>query len=354
MPTTLLAVTGLSPAIVTETLWVLARQENPILPEHVTFLTTTSGAIAIEEQLFTPRVEHLGQTLWENLRQSLHARPDQLIANPPQIISHGDGTSGRALPLSDIRTPAENQATAEFIFSQVWAIVRDPKHRLIASIAGGRKTMGALLHSAITLIGREDDLVTHVLVDPPFDTLPGFYYPDQHHSPLLARDGSAYDPSAAILHLATVPFVPLRNRFKELDDLPGSFLTLRDELSKRLKKDADTPSKLHLDFMTCTLQLDGKTYPLRQSTLTVLYFILLTNQKNSIPSSQQQAVDALNKWLPTQYKKLGHLSPPTFDTDAFRRELNHLRTLLKKANWQPALRTLRQPPFTLTTTFHKS
>ena len=43
--TTLLAVTGLSPAIVTETIWALAQENPPILPDRVIFLTTATGAL---------------------------------------------------------------------------------------------------------------------------------------------------------------------------------------------------------------------------------------------------------------------------------------------------------------------
>jgi len=52
MPTTLIAVTGLSPAIVTETLYALAHATPPQRPNRVVLITTVTGAIAIEEQLF--------------------------------------------------------------------------------------------------------------------------------------------------------------------------------------------------------------------------------------------------------------------------------------------------------------
>jgi CRISPR-associated protein (TIGR02584 family) len=171
MNTTLLAVTGLSPAIVTETLWALAMRKPRILPRRVAFVTTMTGAAKIESELFTPRPDWNDLSVWESLRKSLKAGPDELIAEPPHVISMPDPSSGRAVPLDDIRTPAENQAAAEFIFARVWDVVRDKHCHLIASVAGGRKTMGALLHSAVSLIGRENDLITHVLVSAPFDTL---------------------------------------------------------------------------------------------------------------------------------------------------------------------------------------
>ncbi len=345
--TTLLAVTGLSPAIVTETLWALAHESPPILPERVVFLTTATGASKIEEQLFTPQPEWEDRSVWETLRHSLKATPQQLIADPVQIIAMGDGTAGRAMPLDDIRTPAENTAAAEFIFGQVWNIVRDPNLRLIASIAGGRKTMGALLHSAVSLIGRENDRVTHVLVDSPYDTLPGFFYPGQPGQPLLASDAAAYDPAAARLQLADVPFVPLRNRFKELDELPGSFLTLRQTLSARLKHDADRVISIQIDHRRSILKVDGIAYPVRVRALTVLQFLLEVNQSGDIPPDQVSAGQRLSTWYAANKSILGYLDSPKFDDSDIRRELNLLRDVLKSAPWKPATRTLVLPPFTL-------
>lgn len=275
MSTTLLAVTGLSPAIVTETIWALAHATPAIIPDRVAFITTLSGASILEEKLFQPRPDWNGLSVWEALRHSLSAKPDQLIAEPPQIITLPDGTSGRALPLDDIRTPAENTAAAEFIFSRVWDVVRDNNRRLIASVAGGRKTMGVLLHSAVSLIGREDDLITHVLVSPPYDTLSGFFFPGQPDCPLLdPRTGRAHETTLAEITLAEVPFVPLRNRFTELDDLPSSFLTLCRQWSEDLKQDAHPPARIIIDHTHSTLQIDQQTYRIRTRALAILHSTL--------------------------------------------------------------------------------
>lgn len=345
MTTTLLAVTGLSPAIVTETLWALASETPRILPERVIFLTTATGAAIIESQLFAPRPDWDDRSVWDHLRSALNAEPDQLIAEPPRVIGIADGTSGRLLPLNDIRSPAENSAAAEFIFGQVWDIVRDKDQRLIGSIAGGRKTMGALLHSSISLIGRESDRVTHVLVDTPYDTLPDFFFPTQPCTPLLNRDGRAFEVENAQLHLADVAFVPLRNRFKELDDLPGSFLGLRNELSARLSHDAERSIPIHIDQLRGTLTIDGTSFKVRNRALIVLEFLLDTNLRNEVPPDQISAGEKLASWYQVHRDRLGHLETSRLDDSDIRRELNYLRDVLKSANWQPPKRTLIMPPF---------
>lgn len=348
MNTTLLAVTGLSPAIVTETVWALAHRKPRILPSKVAFITTTTGALKLEEQLFTPGPEWNGLSVWNALRASLGAGPEELIAEPAQIISMPDPACGRSVLLEDIRTPAENAAAAEFIFSRVWDIVRDKDRHLVASVAGGRKTMGALLHAAVSLIGREVDLITHVLVSPPYDTLPGFFYPSQPLCPLYETlSGRAYEAASAEITLADVPFVPLRNRFGELEDLPGSFLKLRDALSQRLKQDADRPIPIRIDHARLTLEIDGKPCTVRARALAILQYILECNIAGRVPSDQATAAEAFSIWFHEHRERLGRVEARHFDEGDFRRELNHLRDLLKDAPWRPAKRTLVQAPFQL-------
>ena len=346
--TTLLAVTGLSPAVVTETLWALAHSEPAIIPNRIEFITTLTGAIQLEKQLFSPLPEWHDSTVWETLRHRLQAGPDQLIAQPPRIIHHPDTTTGRSAPLDDIISLADNHASAECIFAAVLDIVRDPKNQLIASIAGGRKTMGALLHSAVSLIGRESDRLTHVLVSSPFDTLPGFFFPHQPGNPLLDRQFRAFDPADARLYLTDVPFVPLRNRFKDLNDLPSSFHRLRDDLCQRLSRDADRPAAIMINHLAGRFSVDGHSYRVRPKAAALLEFILRCHLKKQVPADQNQAAAAFVKWHAKNAPRLGLINnPEKFDASDVRRELNHLRTVLKNATWQPAKSSFRQAPFTL-------
>lgn len=347
MKAVLVAVTGLSPAIVTETLWALARRKPRLLPQRVAFITTATGAGIIEKQLFTPRVDWKGMSVWDALRKSLKAGPDELIAEQPHIISIAEPATGRTRLLDDIRTPEENAAAAEFIFARVWDVVRDKDLHLIASVAGGRKTMGALLHSAVSLIGRQTDLLTHVLVDPPFDTLPGFFFPNQPGGTLEDRGGKAHDPANADPLLAEVPFVPLRNRFKQLDDLPGSFLTLRDALSERLAQDAERLVPILIDHHRGRLTVDGNSHKARHRALAILHFILKCNERASVPPDQNVAADSFNTWFQRHRGELGNIGTTAIAVEDIRRELNYLRDLLKRDSWMPASRTLVQAPFCL-------
>lgn len=159
--------------------------------------------------------------------------------------------------------------------------------------------MGVLLHSAVSLIGRENDLITHVLVSPPFDTL------------------------------------------------PGSFLTLRDTLSQRLNQVAERQIPIRIDHLRGVLEIAGLPHTVRTRALAILHFILDYNQSGKIPPDQATAAGFFSAWFNEHRENLGHIDSPRFDASDFRRELNYLRDILKDAPWQPARRTILQAPFQL-------
>ena len=75
------------------------------------------------------------------------------------IIAGPDGK-----PLDDILDERDNAAVADFITEEVRALTADPNASLHVSIAGGRKTMGFYVGYALSLFGREQDRLSHVLV----------------------------------------------------------------------------------------------------------------------------------------------------------------------------------------------
>lgn len=279
--TVLLAVTGMSPAVITETLWALAHEPEPVIPHRVVTVTTAAGAEVIERELFTSAEEYNGATVWEALRSALHGVPagrdneDSLLMEDPRIIGAADSRTGRLYPVEDIRTPAENELTADFILDEVRRITENPDTRLIASMAGGRKTMGGLLYGALSLLGRAQDRLTHVLVNDPYDDpglRPRFYFPGPygllHAHP---RTGGHHEGAAARLSLADVPFVRLRELFpRHIGRYPGTFRGLVKAYAGA-PVPAETPVVLTLQLEPagavlhtggCRIQLSGREIPL--------------------------------------------------------------------------------------------
>ena len=111
-----------------------------------------------------------------------------------RLITAPNPKSGVAEPLLDIRSPEDNDAAGDFIMDEVRRIVGNPDTRLIASLAGGRKTMGALLYAVLSLLGRAQDSLTHVLVNEPFESpatnARRFYFPGMQASERLLKDRS--------------------------------------------------------------------------------------------------------------------------------------------------------------------
>lgn len=213
----LIAVIGSTPAVLTETVWALARPPNPIIPDLVVVITTQPGAAGLRDQILTPRSSWGGVSIWQALRKSVLGKDwkqdVRLQLAAPSIISVPDPITGIARPLDDIRTPEENAATAECILSVVRNYTTDPDCQVLGLLAGGRKSMGALLHASLTLVGRSGDRLMHVLVNEPFDhpgLKPTFYYPGQpgpakHRLP----DGGFVPHKTARIDLADVPMVAL-------------------------------------------------------------------------------------------------------------------------------------------------
>jgi len=210
--TVLLAVTGMSPAVLTETVWALAKQKGkPVIPDRVIVLTTLKGKVEIEKQLFGP------DRIWDALRSTLlgsAADSDErlyfgLSADCVRVFTRNAG--GKPVEMADISTEEESMAVADFITEALWAFADRPNTNLIASIAGGFKTMSALLFACMSLLGHEDDRITHVLVTAPYDTAlsPRFYFPTQPALELKDSGGNTYMADKAKITLSDIPFVAL-------------------------------------------------------------------------------------------------------------------------------------------------
>lgn len=140
--TVLLAVSGSSPAIITEAIWALAQETPPVIPDCVVAVTTASGARALESQLLTPVETWGGYTVWRSLRQTIlgsgYTTDQRLALESPAIITRVEPGAGVARPLEDIRDIQDNAAAAETILATVRRFSTDPEVRLLGLLSGGR------------------------------------------------------------------------------------------------------------------------------------------------------------------------------------------------------------------------
>ena len=196
----LLNVTGLTPQVVTETLYAI-HQQGQALPEQIHILTTAEGyqraRLTLINDGWLARFYHDYQL----------PKPD-FSERYIHILQQANGE-----PLADIRTQADNQAIADGITEWIRTLTADPDTSLHVSIAGGRKTMGFYAGYALSLYGRTQDRLSHVLVSADYESHPQFYYPTPYSQVIYGNDPTRkpLDTQNAEVMIADIAFVRLRH-----------------------------------------------------------------------------------------------------------------------------------------------
>lgn len=226
----LLAVTGMSPQVVTETLYAI-HQRGEAWPDRICLITTARG-----KSLVCQRLKNEG---WLNRLAHDLARPALPFSEQDVLVPAGaDGQT-----LDDARTEADHEAMADFITQTVREFTSDEDLTIHASIAGGRKTMTFYLGYAMSLFGRHHDRLSHVLVSEGYENSPDFFYP---------RPGD--NRESTIITLADIPFVRQRNQLPRflMENLGGS-LSYRQLMN--LINLGDTPDRIRLTLSTSDKRL---------------------------------------------------------------------------------------------------
>lgn len=227
----LLSLVGTAPAVLSETVWALATQAEPVLPDRIIAMTTSTGADKIRDKLFD--AGHWAQML-EDLKDRGVETQGKLRFGPiaDSIRVFPDVTRSREL--DDIRTAEDNEAVAEFFMETIRSFVENDSIRLIVAIAGGRKTTSALLYSVMSLLGRAEDQIQHILVDEHWVFQPDFMYPGCKGVFVDKMTDKSLSSADATLQIVDVPFVPLRYLFeRDLQRSAGSFVSLMSQVRSR-------------------------------------------------------------------------------------------------------------------------
>jgi CRISPR-associated protein (TIGR02584 family) len=199
----LLAVAGLSPQVVTETVYALTKRLEPaFVPTEVHLLTTAEGA---ERARLTLLSEDPGW--FHRLRRDYGLPEIRFDDETIHVLKSADGT-----PIADIRTREENERLADTLTEIIRNLTADETCALHLSIAGGRKTMGFYAGYALSLFGRSQDRLSHVLVNTPYESNQQFYYPTPYRHVIYTHppENRPLDAREAEVELADIPFVRLR------------------------------------------------------------------------------------------------------------------------------------------------
>lgn len=262
----LLAVIGLSPQVITETLYALATgPQTQAVPNEVHVVTTVEGAERIRLALLS---EDPGW--FRRLCGDLEIEDVRFDATHIHLLRDETGD-----PLADIRSPADNECAADRITELVREFTSDPDSLLHVSIAGGRKTMGYYLGYALSLFGRPQDRLSHVLVSEPFESSWDFFYPTPYSRVITTRDNKLVDTSEAQVTLAEIPFVSLR------DGLPKRLLNGRATLSQTVAaaRRALEPPEIVIDLPGQCLLAGGERVSMTPADLA--FYCLFARQRQA-------------------------------------------------------------------------
>lgn len=273
----LLAVSGMSPQILTETLWALTQRQTPaFFPTEIHLITTRAGALNAERNLLDPVHGH-----YHAMCRDYGLTPEAFHADHVHLIVDADGEA-----LADIRTPEENEAAADFITNMIRGFTADARCALHVSIAGGRKTMGYYAGYALSLFGRAQDRLSHVLVNAPFEGLRDFYYPAPQRRLIQTERHGVIDAATAEVTVAEIPFVRLR------DDVPQRLLDGRAGFSETIQNAQHLHEEpwLRIDLRDRELVAHGQSIALPPSEFAFYAWMV---SRQLVDSGQQEGVSVL-------------------------------------------------------------
>lgn len=223
----LLAITGMSPQVVTETLYAIHQKKLP-WPSEIQIITTKKGKRQAELGLLKIATGKDHSMLTQLCLDYELSVPDVKI----EVIPNAEGWE-----VDDARTKEDQDALADFIVKKVASLCQNENIQIHASLAGGRKTMTFYLGYAMTLFARQGDRLSHVLISPDnYEGLPEFYYPTPYSQPIKGRrDNELLDSSSdeVTIELAEIPFIRQRNHLKKSVLMQFTQQTENEQLSYR-------------------------------------------------------------------------------------------------------------------------
>ena len=226
MKNVLLAVSGLSPQVITETLYALHQSGRSIDAIHV--ITTREGKEKIYAELLGGKDGHYYRYLGE---YGIDPAGIDFGHQNIHVVADGHGNE-----IDDIATESDNELLLDKCLELAFIFTKNPDNAVFFSIAGGRKTMSACLTLAAQFYGRPQDRLYHVLVTPEFEGNREFYYPPRLSATIELKDKNGHsfykETKYAQVNLVSVPFV-----------------SIRDNLSKDFLKEPKSPGTLMLSLI---------------------------------------------------------------------------------------------------------
>ena len=258
MKNILLAVTGLSPQVITETLFALHQNKQRVDAIHV--ITTRDG----KEMIFATLLGGKGGHYYSYLEE-YGIDPSSIDFGHPNIHVI---TDEHGIEISDIINEDDNERLLKKCLDLTFHFTNQADTAVFFSVAGGRKTMSSCLTLAAQMYGRSQDRLYHVLVSPEFESTPHFYDPPKKSKTIELKDKNGQiffkETRYAQVNLISIPFISIREQLsadllKEPTDPASLMLSLVKEEEYRLIVNLLTGKiiykTLELDLMPARLAL---------------------------------------------------------------------------------------------------
>jgi CRISPR-associated protein Csx14 len=209
----LLALLGLHPKVLTETLYGLCVKRSLAVTKVIGI------ASAVAKQKIVSELLHPVTGEFYKLCREYPERFDgvQFTAESVRVAR----LEGEEIP--DIANSRQSQAYLDLIIATVMEMTADKEICLHTVVAGGRRTLSVYLAMVMQLLARPQDRMYHLFVEPwEAEVNSDFYFPTRQSNPMTTYDGSAFDAKDVRVDLVEIPFLRLRPR------VPAELLTSPD------------------------------------------------------------------------------------------------------------------------------
>lgn len=269
----LVAVVGMTPQVVTETLYALMVQQGKRIDEII-LITTAEGKEKIWEVNLAQKIREL--CVFYKKKVPAFSPSDNIFVAQEESVE-----------LFDIRTDKENQLFPNLIVDVIKKLTADSSTQLFCSIAGGRKTMSVAMAFALSLFGRKNDLLSHVLVSKQFEQSGKFF-------PRTKKECKE-------IVLANVPYIRLREKLPLLKEYPtATFGELVQYAQTEIDK-LDVLDPLIFFKAERTVQIGGKRIKFQPFDFALYLFV--AKSKDPVPYGKDVPYETWNGIL-TLYKEL--------------------------------------------------
>lgn len=323
MKNILICVSGLTPQVVTETLFCLSYKEK-ISIDEIYVLTTARGREVIlgrDKHPATPKTPLKKEI--ENLCKQYKLKKPLFQENDDHIIVAKE----EAIELSDIRSDKDNILFPNKVCEFLRLKTSDPNNVLYCSITGGRKSMSVHLANALSIFARENDRLVHVLTKEEHE-FKGFYPKTKDE----IND----------LELSDIPFVRLRSllsaELKGTELLKSNFDEIVKFTQAQLKALAPS-TKMIIDIERRELRFGNDKITLAPMLFLFYYFFVDSKERAkpnisaadfTTPETRDIFIEYFAEFYPRLYIKEKPWYRKVFDDKIFFQRISKVNNLIDK------------------------